>query len=902
MFIRLYRMPVAILAAICTLFSFAASASPETDGRALADKISKAHLSGQRFTEATLFAPATGQKHAGVLDEETILQPLSNAVSSLFSTHPEAVSITVKTESGKAYTLEMMRSYPTGEHPDMGVYDESGRHAAPYTSGLHYQGALAGNDHSLATMSVFANGDVAILFANDEGNFVLGKLEDGSGKYIFYNDRSLHGHRTACATPDPPAGVTSQDGIKTAKTAKNLLCSKVRLYWEVAYQLYTYKSSNLTNVQNYVTALFNQVQAMYANENIAVELAGAYVWTTADSYPVTASDAALYSFQAYWNTMQAGFGADAAHLLTRTTNNNLGGVAFVDVLCNPGINYAFSDVSGLSTVPAVPTYSWDVEVVTHETGHNFGSKHTHWCGWMTGSGGTCGAIDNCYTLESTTTCSSCSSTTNYNTAPAGWQGTVMSYCHLTSRGINLANGFGTLPGAAIRNSVSTSACLSPLINATLTPSPVCNNDGGITLQFTPNNFGVAPYTFNWNTGAKTQDLTNLSSAGTYSVSISDNGGCSQQLTTFVGSGLFAGQSQNPSITMPVCCNSYNAPLILNAAPPQGLTSCQTIYWLRSSAAITNLTEAQAYFDTASAVNALKSSNESSIANGTVGASLNVTPEPCTSTQTWYYTPVVVQLAHAADSFLYYSTGSSTYVTFPNNVSIGGYTTIADQSTSPNYCDLLDTATSKSLTVSVNSYTGRANKMRIYVLDANDEVLFQSGMLTGNGTYTIPTAAIAGNFLQGMKVVAIDYNCTVSGTSQSCTSSQATVSAARKIVFGYRKAKVVADCAISPSTRIDYAPAGCSMLSVLPTAVISGLAVVPNPATSFVTLKFNVQQASQVEWKISDVAGRTMLQGNRAYGAGAQATQIDLHELPRGIYFVNLGTGHGASERVKLILQ
>jgi hypothetical protein len=600
--------------------------------------------------------------------------------------------------------------------------------------------------------------------------------------------------------------------------------------------------------------------------------------------------------------MNAGFGADAAHLLTRTTNNNLGGVAFVDVLCNPGMNYAFSDVNGLSTVPAVPTYSWDVEVVTHETGHNFGSKHTHWCGWMTGSGGSCGAIDNCYSIESSSSCSSCSSTTNYSTAPAGWQGTVMSYCHLTSRGISLANGFGPLPGGAIRNNVSNNICLLPTINAALTATPICNNDGGVTLQFAANNFGVAPFTYNWNTGAKTQNLTNLSNPGTYSVSISDNGGCSRQFTTSVDYAPSAGASKTPIINMPVCCNSYKAPLILNAAPPQGLTSCQTIYWLRSTAAFTNIGEAQAYFDTASALNALNSSNQSSIANGTVGASINVTPEPCTSTQTWYYTPVVVQLAHTADSFVYTSTGSTAYVTYPNNVQIGGYATIANQSASPSYCDLLDTPTSKSLTVTVSSYTGRANKMRIYVLDANDEVLFQSSTLVGNGTYTIPVSAIEGDFMQGMKVVAIDYNCTISGSSQSCTSSQASVSATRKVVFGYRKARVVSDCATSSSTRVDFAPAGCSLLSVLPTAIISGLSVVPNPATSSVTLKFNVQQASQVEWKISDMAGRTILHGNGAYGVGTHVAQIDLSELSRGIYFVNLGNSHGASERVKLILQ
>lgn len=37
-----------------------------------------------------------------------------------------------------------------------------------------------------------------------------------------------------------------------------------------------------------------------------------------------------------------------------------------------------------------PNYSWTVEVVTHELGHNIGSSHTQSYSWPGG------AIDNCY--------------------------------------------------------------------------------------------------------------------------------------------------------------------------------------------------------------------------------------------------------------------------------------------------------------------------------------------------------------------------------------------------------------------------------------------------------------------------------------------------------------------------
>jgi hypothetical protein len=84
-------------------------------------------------------------------------------------------------------------------------------------------------------------------------------------------------------------------------------------------------------------------------------------------------------------------------------------------------------------------------VITHELGHNMGSPHTQSCSWPGG------AIDNCYTTEG-----GCA----LGPAPTNG-GTIMSYCHLTGYGINLANGFGPLPGQKIRNFVRNNSCINP---------------------------------------------------------------------------------------------------------------------------------------------------------------------------------------------------------------------------------------------------------------------------------------------------------------------------------------------------------------------------------------------------------------------------------------------------------
>ena len=119
-----------------------------------------------------------------------------------------------------------------------------------------------------------------------------------------------------------------------------------------------------------------------------------------------------------------------------------GGIAVVDGLCERFTAYKLSFSSIGRSYKQVPNYSFTVMVMAHELGHLLGSQHTHACVWN--NNGT--ALDGCagYTEGN---CSTPGVPSN--------GGTVMSYCHLTSAGINLTKGFGTQPGNLIRNKVAT---------------------------------------------------------------------------------------------------------------------------------------------------------------------------------------------------------------------------------------------------------------------------------------------------------------------------------------------------------------------------------------------------------------------------------------------------------------
>ncbi|MFM9910141.1 MAG: M12 family metallo-peptidase, partial [Chitinophagaceae bacterium] len=165
------------------------------------------------------------------------------------------------------------------------------------------------------------------------------------------------------------------------------------------------------------------------------------VWNIVDPYNSLGTTSSVLN--AFSVNMANGFPGDLAHFLSQRGLG--GGIAYLGVLCSS--NSFKTGVSGnlSNSFNLFPAYSWSSMVITHELGHNLGSPHTQSCSWPGG------AIDNCYTTEG-----GCPQ----GPAPVNG-GTIMSYCHLTGYGINLANGFGPLPGQRIRDLVRNSTCIYP---------------------------------------------------------------------------------------------------------------------------------------------------------------------------------------------------------------------------------------------------------------------------------------------------------------------------------------------------------------------------------------------------------------------------------------------------------
>lgn len=371
-----------------------------------------------------------------VVSNAAVLMPDEDAVDMLLHTAPPTLHFVIPQADGSQLELELARVEILDPAFTVGVKGTDTQTTFPVHTSAHYRGIVLGDNASIACLSVTSTG-ISGMVANEEGTFQLGKLEDDSEQYIFYKTADLHAaspHSCMAAEESLTGDLDMPSGVDD----RGVGCKTVTVYFECDYKLYTDKGSSVTNVTNYVTSLFNQIATLYANENVGIAISQIYVWTAPDPY-INQSNISnvLNTFR---QTLGTNFNGNLAHFLT--TRSLGGGIAYVDVICFK--QYAFGVSCIGATFQNVPTYSWSVEVVTHELGHNLGSWHTQSCNWPNG------AIDNCVNPEGS--CAPGPAPTN--------GGTIMSYCHLTGYGINFNNGFGQHPGAKIRDKVLNASCLA----------------------------------------------------------------------------------------------------------------------------------------------------------------------------------------------------------------------------------------------------------------------------------------------------------------------------------------------------------------------------------------------------------------------------------------------------------
>lgn len=419
--------------------------------------VQQAQQSGTEFREAQLFGRAGSDlsKYEGISSgvEKAVLLSWNTALVQNFRTHAGApVTLTLPFENGNSITLDLVPAKNLTNDFEVRVASDGFSRPQNVDKGVHYWGTVSGDPATLVAISVFEN-EVMGAITTADAHYVIGAIANTTDKaHILYKDSDLKSRSTfECNTDD----VLHQIGAEEEEVASRVVGPDncVRMYVETDYTLFQNKGS-VANVTTYMTGLFSQVSALYTNEAVNLTLHNLYVWDVTD--PFTGPTASDYLTQ-FRNAKNGVYNGDLAHFVGI---NGLGGVAYVDVLCNGYYGVGYSSVN--ATYSNVPTYSWSVEVLTHEIGHNLGSSHTHACAWN----GNNTAIDGC---APTYNAAYAEGTCATGPLPTGTGGTIMSYCHLLSNvGINFNNGFGTQPGNRIRTEVYNAACLT---TCSTTPAP-----------------------------------------------------------------------------------------------------------------------------------------------------------------------------------------------------------------------------------------------------------------------------------------------------------------------------------------------------------------------------------------------------------------------------------------------
>lgn len=227
------------------------------------------------------------------------------------------------------------------------------------------------------------------------------------------------------------------EGERSHPLATTTYSAQVAVECDLRY--FTAHSSSLSHAANYAIIVLGASSAIYQRDiNVTLQVPYLRIWTTTGPYKgdSTANDL-LNDVRTYWSQNMGSVERTTTALLSHATG---GGVAWVGVMCNKDYGYAAIGLNNDVNFPA-DNYLWDVDVTSHELGHNFGSAHTHNCSWAP-------PIDSCYLPEG-----GCTTETNPRT------GTIMSYCHL-SVGTQLY--FHPRVATLIRENFSQSDCVHPV--------------------------------------------------------------------------------------------------------------------------------------------------------------------------------------------------------------------------------------------------------------------------------------------------------------------------------------------------------------------------------------------------------------------------------------------------------
>jgi len=343
-------------------------------------------------------------------------------IKDIFNRRPFELEITVED-----VTLQLTRSFVFSD--DFTTNLKINQKDIPLT----YRGKVKGEENSRASVTILDKD-------------IRGSYSYRGENYFFSPEEELHNALPAMNKSfDCRAEEISQPTQVPQKItgSVNLPCIGIRL--EVDKDVFD-KFKTESNLTGFIVGVWNEVFYLYEREGITLYLNEVFIHKDKEMYDCNDSYDCL---KMIGQTVKSGVKSDLTQLW-KLSSSASGGIAWLPGICsNPPYRTSYAGID--ANYQVFPNSSWTVMVVAHELGHNLGSHHTHACKWN----GDNTAIDGCYTTEG-----NCG-----NPGRPSEGGTIMSYCHLTSVGINFNLGFGDQPGDVIRRTVAVMPCISDKCSA-----------------------------------------------------------------------------------------------------------------------------------------------------------------------------------------------------------------------------------------------------------------------------------------------------------------------------------------------------------------------------------------------------------------------------------------------------
>lgn len=342
------------------------------------------------------------------------------------------------TRGNKEYTLKLVKNKILSDN--FKIYNKKGK-ALNYSKALHYKGIVEGETHSIAALSFYDGKLRGLISTSNDGNLIIDKLTNHENIYLSYLDKNLlekPGFNCSYTNLSPDKNnVTNSINCNPSQLNKCL-----RVYYEIGYDIYQANGLSVQNTVNWISSVHNVVNVLYEDNNLRTAIGEIVIWQQNDPYNAGNTEDNLEIFKQETPL----FNGDVGHLIKSSGGSGgNGGRAFLDSLCTLN-NYAVSNVNFFYN--DFPLYSWTIQLISHELGHSMGSPHTHACFWN----GNDTAIDSCGPVSGYSE--------GCDNAPIPDNGgTIMSYCHLNSTGINFSIGFHPQVETFLANNLQFKDCL-----------------------------------------------------------------------------------------------------------------------------------------------------------------------------------------------------------------------------------------------------------------------------------------------------------------------------------------------------------------------------------------------------------------------------------------------------------